>query len=258
MTQNIMTEIQRLEAELERLETIHAPRLPTVMVYGAYNHGKSSLLNALIGEEVFSVSDKRETRRAQRHETEHIYWLDTPGLFADTQGEDDLVAQNELDMADHLLLVHRAGGGELDQQELRGFQQQIGETPERCTLLLTAMDDVAPETLDKISQRIAEQLPDVEQLAVSSHRYLKGMRENKRGMIRHSKMAELKAHLDSQLEDAYQQRSAAKDKAVGRINHELEQLLDQCAAESRKIEQECAQREAKLARDLTALQEKYA
>jgi ribosome biogenesis GTPase A len=36
-------------------------RLPVVTVIGKYNHGKSRLLNELVGHDAFSVADKRET-----------------------------------------------------------------------------------------------------------------------------------------------------------------------------------------------------
>lgn len=257
MTQHITTEIKRLEARLERLEKIHAPRLPTVMVYGAYNHGKSSLLNALIGEDVFSVSDRRETRQAQSHEANGVCWLDTPGLFADTAGGDDRVAQGELDMADHLLLVHNLGSGELDQQEEQGFQHQVGDTPERCTLILTALDGTDDATRESISAKIAQQLPGVQQLAVSSHRYAKGMEQNKQGLIRHSCVPRLKEHIASQLEDAKEQRTARQQQDVERMNGRLETLISQCQDEKRKIQKQRISRENSFLKELFALQQKY-
>ena len=42
---------------LERLDT----NLPRIMLYGVYNAGKSTLLNALLGREEASVADKPET-----------------------------------------------------------------------------------------------------------------------------------------------------------------------------------------------------
>lgn len=49
-------------AEISRLQYLLADaRLPVVSVIGKYNHGKNSLLNALVAREQFAVSDARET-----------------------------------------------------------------------------------------------------------------------------------------------------------------------------------------------------
>lgn len=48
--------------QINRLQYLLAEaRLPVVSVIGKYNHGKSSLLNALVECEQFAVSDARET-----------------------------------------------------------------------------------------------------------------------------------------------------------------------------------------------------
>ncbi|MEV9247698.1 GTPase, partial [Klebsiella pneumoniae] len=46
-------------ARLRVLAQVHAA--PTVTVVGKYNHGKSRLLNELMGRDVFAVADRRET-----------------------------------------------------------------------------------------------------------------------------------------------------------------------------------------------------
>lgn len=43
--------------DLARLQRIAADDVPVVTVVGKYNHDKSSLLNELLGQQAFSVSD---------------------------------------------------------------------------------------------------------------------------------------------------------------------------------------------------------
>jgi hypothetical protein len=61
---------------------------PIITVIGKYNHGKSHLLNELIGQETFVVADKRETVRLLDRVHNGVRWLDAPGLDADV-GTDD-------------------------------------------------------------------------------------------------------------------------------------------------------------------------
>lgn len=70
--------------QINRLQYLLAEaRLPVVSVIGKYNHGKSSLLNALVECEQFAVSDARETTALSDFEYQGVRWLDTPGLDAD-------------------------------------------------------------------------------------------------------------------------------------------------------------------------------
>ena len=65
-----------------------------IAVFGKYNHGKSTLLNTIIGKDVFKTSDKRETVKNQTHQYQNVIWVDTPGLDADVTGQDDKEARN--------------------------------------------------------------------------------------------------------------------------------------------------------------------
>ena len=59
---------------------------PRIAVRGKYNHGKSMLLNALVGTDHFKVADKRETMARSEYEHDGVVWVDTPGLAADPAG----------------------------------------------------------------------------------------------------------------------------------------------------------------------------
>ncbi|MFT4099776.1 MAG: 50S ribosome-binding GTPase [Burkholderiaceae bacterium] len=82
---------------------------PTVTVIGKYNHGKSRLLNELIGSPVFSVADRRETVTLADHDGDGTCWLDSPGLDADVGSDDDRLAEQAAWIrSDIRLFVHAA------------------------------------------------------------------------------------------------------------------------------------------------------
>ncbi len=83
--------------DLTRLHTLRCRAdKPTVTVIGKYNHGKSRLLNELMGSDVFSVADRRETVSLAEHVHQDVRWLDAPGLDADVGMADDGRAQSPL------------------------------------------------------------------------------------------------------------------------------------------------------------------
>ncbi|MCR5085042.1 MAG: 50S ribosome-binding GTPase [Succinivibrionaceae bacterium] len=60
---------------------------PSLMIYGIYNSGKSTLLNALMGAELAKVADRPETDRVERYEYEGYTVYDTPGVNAPIEHE---------------------------------------------------------------------------------------------------------------------------------------------------------------------------
>ncbi|MGF6938294.1 putative GTPase [Paraburkholderia sp. UCT70] len=105
--------------ELARLLILIDDSEPVVTVVGKYNHGKSSLLNELLGRDAFAVSDRRETVRLSDSVHQGVRWLDAPGLDADVGSEDDREALRAAWLkSDIRLFVHAAKEGELDAKEL--------------------------------------------------------------------------------------------------------------------------------------------
>ncbi|MDH6150464.1 MULTISPECIES: GTPase [Paraburkholderia] len=134
--------------DLARLLILIDDSEPVVTVVGKYNHGKSSLLNELLGRDAFAVSDRRETVRLSDSVHQGVRWLDAPGLDADVGSEDDREALRAAWLkSDIRLFVHAAKEGELDAKELT---------------LLTELDAdrvrTGRQTLFVLSQ--VDQLPD--------------------------------------------------------------------------------------------------
>lgn len=175
---------------LSRLDKIiHSDQKPRIAVFGKYNHGKSTLLNAIFGYEAFKSADKRETIENLSIEHNDVMWIDTPGLDADVHGKDDAAAlTGAFEMADYLFLVHQVTAGELDKYELDIFNRLAMNTTDysqKMCLVLTQIDQKTTDELntviDKIQQQVSleSKFQNVTIIPLSATRYLRGIEENK-------------------------------------------------------------------------------
>lgn len=76
---------------------------PVVMIFGIYNAGKSTLLNALMGEERAAVADRPETSAVTAYEWNGFRLLDTPGI--DAPAEHERVSREQLLGSDVVLFI---------------------------------------------------------------------------------------------------------------------------------------------------------
>lgn len=76
---------------------------PSLMFYGIYNSGKSSIINAIFGKDIAAVGDIPTTCETQTLEWNHFKIVDTPGINA--KNEHTLVAQSEINKSDVVLFV---------------------------------------------------------------------------------------------------------------------------------------------------------
>lgn len=166
-----------------------ADERPNIAVFGKFNHGKSTLLNALVGQEVFAASDKRETvvNKAFEDDKHQVIWLDTPGLDADVTGEDDLKAnQGAFVSADIILLVHSLNVGELDRKEKEYFDRLLNDTSASVAklLVISKIDQVPDDTQrNQALAKIQEQFPQFEIIETSAIRYKNGIVKNQPKLV---------------------------------------------------------------------------
>ncbi|MGY4878168.1 GTPase [Vreelandella aquamarina] len=217
-------------ANIRRLSVLlDSGEKPKVAVFGKYNHGKSTLLNAMIGQEVFKVADKRETISVSQFDHDDVTWIDTPGLDADVKGEDDRRAMTAaLERADILCLVHNVKAGELDRSEMKLYRQlmrQDSNYRSKLVLVLTQIDQVASDDLIKIVNTIDAQLPDLKIVEVSAVRYIRGNRENKDAFIKASGMLEFQSYLNSLKLEIYRLRKTEGKRLVQKARVELSELV---------------------------------
>ena len=188
------------DAEISRLEQLaDSDRPPVVTVLGKFNHGKSSLLNELIGESVFAVSDARQTTQLDALEQDGVRWLDAPGLDADVMSEDDRLAlRGTWEVADIRLFVHSVREGELDGSEqalVTDLAADATHSRRAALVVLTQIDQVDEATLANVERIVRDQVGALEVFPVSATRYKRGREDGKHLMIEKSGMRALKSRI---------------------------------------------------------------
>ena len=133
-----------------------------IAVIGAPNAGKSTLVNALVGQKVAIVSPKAQTTRtrmlgvALEGETQ-IILVDTPGIFAAQRRFDRAMVAAAWDGAGDadlitLIVDGRAGAGPKVEKVVAGLKDR----PERKWLVLNKVDISAKEKLLLLTTKLAE------------------------------------------------------------------------------------------------------
>ncbi len=137
-----------------------------VAVLGAPNAGKSTLVNALVGQKVAIVSAKAQTTRARLmgialHKIEgantQMILADTPGLFAPKRRLDRAMVSAAWDgaqEADVILLV--VDGRKKKREYLAEILESLKPRPERKILVLNKVDETAKEPLLIAAQELTE------------------------------------------------------------------------------------------------------
>ena len=217
------------KAEIERFGYLQGvDSKPRVAVFGKFNHGKRTLLNALIDHEgYFKASDKRETRTNSdfADEKNGIIWFDTPGLDADVTGQDDFEAnKGAFVSADIVLMIHTLKAGELDKYEVEHISRLLHASKnDNKLLVLTQIDQITEEQQKAVVNRIKEQLPKFEPILVSATRYLKGVAESKDKLVELSGVPELKSKIQNLKSTIAQQRNKEVNELQQLLNHLLEE-----------------------------------
>jgi len=137
-----------------------APHCGLVAVIGAPNAGKSTLVNALVGQKVAIVSAKAQTTRARLMgiallgQTQ-IILADTPGIFAPRRRLDRAMVNAAWEGAQEayaILLVIDARKKKLDQIE--SILDSLKDRPERKLLVLNKVDQCVKEPLLALAQEL--------------------------------------------------------------------------------------------------------
>ena len=139
-------------------------RFGTVAVLGAPNAGKSTLVNALVGQKVAIVSPKAQTTRARlmgiaiAGDTQMLL-VDTPGIFAPARRLDRAMVKAAWEGADHadrivLVVDSVASIGSKVEQAIAG----VAGRPEPKILVLNKVDLANKAKLLALAQSLSERL----------------------------------------------------------------------------------------------------
>ncbi|MFC3214810.1 MULTISPECIES: GTPase Era [Novosphingobium] len=145
-----------------------------VAVIGAPNAGKSTLVNALVGQKVAITSAKAQTTRARLlgialEGDAQIILADTPGIFAPKRRLDRAMvaaAWEGAQEADALLLI--VDTVKLRRHELMPLLETLKDRPERKVLVLNKVDAGAKEKLLQLAQEFTAEVTFDEVFFVSA------------------------------------------------------------------------------------------
>ncbi|MCJ8190278.1 GTPase Era [Sphingomicrobium aestuariivivum] len=135
-----------------------------VAVLGAPNAGKSTLVNALVGQKVAITSPKAQTTRARLmgiaiQDEAQILLLDTPGIFAPGRRLDRAMVKAAWDGAedaDRLVVIVDAAAGVGKRVEM--LVEGVLERKEPRILVLNKVDLVKKAKLLELAQQLSERL----------------------------------------------------------------------------------------------------
>lgn len=143
--------IQRLRDEYEEKKN---DSLLQVMLFGSYNAGKSSLINALLMEEVAATGDVPKTALADRYYWNGCYLLDTPGVNAPIEHE--AITQAQIDRSELILFVIRQGDQDVKDVYERMFNMLARNKQIFIVFNHELNPDDLPEALDRLTGIMAE------------------------------------------------------------------------------------------------------
>jgi len=130
---------------------------PRVMVYGIYNSGKSTLINALMKQEVAEMADRPMTSAIQQFDKGEYTLIDSPGI--DAPQEHEAITDSFLNQCHIILFVISSKGG----FESKYNYKKMAELIQRDTPFIIVLNErgcaIDGEAIQRERQRLkAEQL----------------------------------------------------------------------------------------------------
>ena len=174
---------------------------PVVMVYGVYNAGKSTLINALVGEEVAKMGDIPQTDRVDAYTIGDVTLLDTPGI--DAPIEHEKISREQLAKSDAVIFVLNSDGV-LEEQQTYLEMGNILRAGKPMVVVLNNKNAYEAHSREYIAlverfrsnltrffsddSQVQTQLLQVEDFLINARTALKGKLENKPALVAHSQL----------------------------------------------------------------------
>lgn len=245
------------DSELANLEQEITQRTqeqqPVVMVYGVYNAGKSTLINALAGAEVADVNDIPTTDRVDTYTIGDVTILDTPGIDAPIEHEN--ITREQLAKSDAVVFV-LSSDGVMEEQQTYEEMGKILRTGKPMLVVINNKSGYKPQSADYIAvverfrhnlkqhfaddSQVQQQLLQMEDFLVNARTALRGKLEDKPLLVEHSQLnlveqavarlfaktnsAQIAKTLTVQLQTLLQK--AVVQAEQGKQSHELMQLQE--------------------------------
>ncbi len=192
------------------IDEILAKIEPSMMFFGVYNAGKSTLLNAIFGKGVAGVADVPETHRVTAYDWNNFKLIDTPGINGPE--DDERVSKEELRKHDVILFVID-DGDTFDTDKVTDEILKIIIERRPLILVLNCKQDLDNDVVNSKRQKIANNIDkaakmnnvgDVfhkyEFIAVDAKTAFQARVENNDLLLKHSKIEILENAMSRQLE----------------------------------------------------------
>ena len=165
----------------------------TIMVYGVYNAGKSTLINALLGQELAAVADVPETARVQGYRWGDFEVLDTPGIDAPLEHEE--ITREQLIQSDIVIFVVNPLGV-VEEEKTLNVLLELVLAGKKIFLVLNCKNRFDPIDLARIKNELRERiqqkagnrqvLGNIPIVEVNARSALKAKLENKQNLLNSS------------------------------------------------------------------------
>jgi GTPase SAR1 family protein len=132
----------------------------SIMVYGVYNAGKSTLINALLGAESAKMADRPETDSISRYPWREFEILDTPGIDAPISHEE--VTREQLHAADVVIFVVNPLGVIEEAMTLSTLLDLV-ERGKKVVVVLNSKNHLEPMIAERLKDELRQRLQDMAQ-----------------------------------------------------------------------------------------------
>jgi len=227
VSDNELNKFQKhIEDKLESFE-------PTLMVYGTYNAGKSTLLNALFGkEEMAKTGDSPETAEVHEYKYNGYTIYDTPGINAPIEHEE--VTSEHLKKCEIILFV-LSNDGSLEEEYVYRKISEIVKSNKPLLIVLNNKKGNEPDSketiqeIDKVNINLSkigdkEDIKNIEEkvslVMVDALTALEGKIENEQELIEESNILQLETTINRLLNDA------GNDEVINTLNLYINEFID--------------------------------
>jgi tRNA U34 5-carboxymethylaminomethyl modifying GTPase MnmE/TrmE len=171
---------------------------PTLMVYGVYNAGKSTLINALFGREIAKTGDIPQTSQIAGYEYKHYTIYDTPGINAPIAHEK--LSKEHLNKVEIILFVI-SNDGSLEERYIYEEIENIKKLNKPIIVVLNNKAGIDMNGIDAYLQleKVSSYLEDEDIFMVDALSAYDGKVENEIELIKDSKIQILEEKIDELL-----------------------------------------------------------
>ena len=171
---------------------------PTLMVYGVYNAGKSTLINAIFGREIAKTGDIPQTSQIAGYEYKHYTIYDTPGINAPIAHEK--LSKEHLNKVEIILFVI-SNDGSLEERYIYEEIENIKKLNKPIIVVLNNKAGIDMNGIDAYLQleKVSSYLEDEDIFMVDALSAYDGKVENEIELIKDSKIQILEEKIDELL-----------------------------------------------------------